>query len=90
LFPKQNHFGNFGQPAYQPGPSQDDINNQVMKTLQGMQTQMTEVTRMITNLQHQVKVTPDHRPIGNLPSQPMPNPNNQRNQFQGGYPSQPI
>jgi hypothetical protein len=89
-FPKQNYFGNYGQPMYQPGPSQDDINNQVMKTLQGMQTQMTEVTRMVTNLQQQVKVTPDHRPIGNLPSQPMPNPNNQRSQFQGGYHSQPI
>ena len=53
---------------------------------------MTEVTRNITNLNNQIGVTPTQRPVGHLPSQPIPNPNHQGNHYMGRnphYPHQP-
>jgi hypothetical protein len=80
------HFNGYGSnPNFHPGPSQQDINAQMLRTLQDMQTKMTEVTRNITNLNNQIGVAPTQRPVGHLPSQPIPNPNHQGNH----YPNQP-
>jgi hypothetical protein len=83
---QQNPFGGYGSnQTYQSGQSQEDINAQMMKTLQELQRKTKETTHLINNLNDQIGDIPTQRPAGHSPSQPTPNFINHRNQHPGVY-----